>query len=296
MNGEEFNKLDGKLNKIHADVIETKVDVVDIKGKVAGHADRIEVCEKDRDNLFSSRNNHETRLTKIETYRKAEAKFDGTERRNKTVTFDWIMRIVMALFAAGTCVFLAIKTFGDDSQIHCENYCCKKLVKTVGELLLPDTDTWSGEYRILLHSTTCKKATEEAKRHNKVLKFFMSDNPETIKRMMPGDVSADVVVCRDCKLTRQVDGKVCKAICCVYYRWIVEKPLKAHKQNCRLLKLRELEKLKLVCLACCPNKEMLVSMGFDLCPVCFELKSDSPGRRKYRRESLSDVEARLTMR
>ena len=87
MDGEEFGKL---------------------KGIVAGHTDRIETCEKDRDGLFNSRNNHETRLTKIETYRKAEAKYDGKERRGKTNTFNWIINIIMALIAIG-CLVVSIK-------------------------------------------------------------------------------------------------------------------------------------------------------------------------------------------
>ncbi|MGR3302374.1 MAG: hypothetical protein ACUZ8I_07695 [Candidatus Scalindua sp.] len=107
MNGEEFSKLDSKLNKIHIDVVKTK-------GIVTGHSGRIEACEKDRDVLFDSRNKHENRLTTIETYRKAEFNQDGTERRNKTITFDRIMRILIAVFMLVSIFLLAKKTYGDD--------------------------------------------------------------------------------------------------------------------------------------------------------------------------------------
>lgn len=70
-----------------------------LKGIVSGHTDRIETCEKDRDDLFASRNKHEKQLTEIETYRKAEAKYDGKERRGRSMAFSWIINIVMILIA-----------------------------------------------------------------------------------------------------------------------------------------------------------------------------------------------------
>lgn len=78
-----------------------------LEGIVDGHTSRIETCEKDRDDLFNSRNDHENRLTTIETYRKAETKYDGREKRGKTVTFNWIINIIMALIAVG-CLVVAI--------------------------------------------------------------------------------------------------------------------------------------------------------------------------------------------
>ena len=104
MEADEFSKLDSKLNKIHGDVIETKTIVT-------GHTQRIESCEKDRDDLFGSRNDHEVRLTTIETDRKAKDKYDGMDRRNRTITFDWIMRILMAVFAAATTGFVVLKIY-----------------------------------------------------------------------------------------------------------------------------------------------------------------------------------------
>lgn len=80
-----------------------------LKGIVDGHTNRIETCEKDRDDLFDSRNDHENRLTKIETWRKAEDKYDGKERRGRNITFGWIINIVMALIAIAAVLITFLK-------------------------------------------------------------------------------------------------------------------------------------------------------------------------------------------
>lgn len=91
------------------DIIQCAERFGKLKGIVDGHTDRIETCEKDRDDLFDSRNDHENRLITIETYRKAEDKYDGKERRGRSVTFGWIMNIVMALVAITAVIITFIK-------------------------------------------------------------------------------------------------------------------------------------------------------------------------------------------
>lgn len=78
-------------------------------GIVDGHTNRIKTCEDAREDLFGSRDNHEIRLTKIETWRKAEAKYDGNERRGRNITFSWIINIVMALITMTAVIISYLK-------------------------------------------------------------------------------------------------------------------------------------------------------------------------------------------
>lgn len=104
MNGDDFKELSEKINNIDKNVIE-------IKGGLIGHGDRIEKCEDDRKELFSMKNRHELRLTKIDSRHEAEIALGINRLTSKTQTFDWIMRILMALFALITLLFIIFKSF-----------------------------------------------------------------------------------------------------------------------------------------------------------------------------------------
>lgn len=282
---------------------------------------QVDECKEERSELYDYKNKINSRLDIIETGKVDKSKFDDLKRcvsnlkislKTERKFLPWIAMILAIIASLCTTVFVVtqmaegadfvetppgkIQTVGhvprtcqiieneSADKLHCKNYCCQRLVKSAGELCHPvDGNIWTGEYRVLLHSPTCKKALEQAGRHNKTLRFFVSGDPEEIKRMMPGNVKAEVVVCYECRLIREDDGKVCKAVCCMYYGWIVEKPRTAHRQDCRLLKHRELKNLKLVCLTCCPDKATLVEKGFHLCPGCFKLGYGKPPRKKPKR-------------
>jgi|TARA_R100000093_G_scaffold59362_1_gene31174 hypothetical protein len=102
MTASEFLSLNTKLEEIGKTCLETK-------GIVLGHSKRIEVCERDRDDLFSSRNDHLVRLTKIETKNKEKNNFMGNTKQDKTIRFDWFLRVIIAIFMGVSTIILLLR-------------------------------------------------------------------------------------------------------------------------------------------------------------------------------------------